>query len=158
VLVVDDSSDTADSLAELLNFHGHAVRVAFDGAGALRSVAAAVPDIVFLDIRLPDLDGCEVAERIRKLCAGGGKQPLLVAVTGCGTEADRLRSAGAGFDLHLVKPVAPGVLVGLTERFRRLLAPSIPADELDPPAEDEPPDRSSALASAPSGQRFFLYE
>jgi two-component system, OmpR family, response regulator len=140
VLVVDDSADTADSLAELLRLHGRNVRVAFDGTSALRSVAAEVPDVVFLDILMPPgPDGCEVAERIRAHCAGHKKQPLLIAVTGCGTEVDRLRSAGAGFDLHLVKPVDPAVLVGMTERFRRgLLAPSVPADELEPPAEEPP--------------------
>jgi CheY-like chemotaxis protein len=133
VLVVDDSVDAADSLAELLRHYGHTVRVAHNGESALRNVAAEVPDVVFLDILMPGPDGCAVAQHIRAYCAGG-KQPLIVAVTGCGTEADRLRSAGAGFDLHLVKPVDPAVLVGLTERFRRLLAPAIPVDELPPAA------------------------
>jgi CheY-like chemotaxis protein len=154
-LVVDDSADTADSLAELLKFHGHNVRVAFDGAGALQCVGAEVPDVVFLDIRMPDLDGCEVAQQIRARCAGAGKQPLLVAVTGCGTEADRARSNAAGFDLHLVKPVEPGVLVGLTERFRRLLAPPIPAEELESPPE-EPPDRWSESRSNRYESQFVL--
>jgi len=136
ILVVDDSADTANSLAELLRLYGHAVQVAFGGESALRSVAAAVPDVVFLDILMPPgPDGCEVAERIRADCSEHNKQPLLIAVTGCGTEIDRLRSAGAGFDLHLVKPVDPAVLVGMTERFRRLLAPSVPADEFEPPEE-----------------------
>ena len=137
VLVVDDSCDTADSMAELLRLHGHAVRVAFDGESALRSVGAEVPDVVLLDILMPGPDGCAVAERIRKHCAGR-KQPLLVAVTGCGTPGDRLRSADAGFDLHLVKPVEPAVLIGLMERFCRLRAPAIAADEPESPSE--PPD------------------
>lgn len=139
VLIADDSLDTADSLAELLRLHGHAVRVAFDGDAALMSAVADTPDVVFLDILMPGPDGCEVARRIRAHCAGRNKQPLLIAVTGCGTEADRFRSAGAGFDLHLVKPVDPALLIGMMERFRRLLAPSIPARELEPP--EEPPDR-----------------
>jgi CheY-like chemotaxis protein len=158
VLVVDDSVDTADSLAELLRLHGHATRVAFDGESALQSVAAAVPDVVFLDILMPPgPDGCEIAEQIRAYCTGYKKQPLLIAVTGCGTEADRFRSAGSGFDLHLVKPVDPAVLVGLAERFRRLLAPSVPADELDPPSE-EPPDETPAPWAARSDVRFVLRE
>jgi CheY-like chemotaxis protein len=131
VLVVDDSIDCAESLAELLRMYGHTARVAFDGEAALQSVADDPPDVVFLDILMPPgPDGCEVARRVRVQCAGRGKQPLLIAVTGCGTDADRLRSAGAGFDLHLVKPVDPAALVGMTERFRRLLAPPIPVGEL----------------------------
>jgi CheY-like chemotaxis protein len=141
-LVVDDSSDTADTLAELLRLHGHAVAVACDGSGALRAVDVGVPDVIFLDLRMPGMDGFEVAERIRARCAGG-KQPFLIAVTGCGTEADRLRSAQAGFDLHLVKPADPAVIVGMMERFRRLLAPSIPAGEFERLPED-PPDAGSA--------------
>lgn len=148
VLVVDDSPDTADSFAELLRLHGHAVRVAFDGAAALTSVVADTPDVVFLDILMsPGPDGCEVARRIRAYCAGRNKQPLLIAVTGCGTDADRFRSAGAGFDLHLVKPVDPALLTGIMERFRRLLAPSIPAGELGPP--EEPPDGGRPVTCVP---------
>lgn len=142
VLVVDDSPDCAESLAELLRMHGHAVRVALDGDAAIRDVIAAPPDVVFLDIQMPPgPDGCEVARRVRAHCAGRGKQPLLIAVTGCGTEADLRRSAGSGFDLHLVKPVDPAAIVGMTERFRRLLAPSIP---VDPPAHN---DRSPSGAA-----------
>ncbi len=135
VLVVDDSSDTADSLAELLRLAGHAVTVAFSGEVALESVAAEVPDVVFLDIRMPGLDGFQVGQLIRQRCSGG-KQPFLIAVTGCGTELDRLRSADAGFDLHLLKPVDPGVLLGMMARFRQFLAPPIPAKELESPPED----------------------
>jgi|GEM_PF-5767966 len=145
VLVVDDSIDTADSLAELLRLHGHAVMVAYSGESALQSAAARVPDVVFLDILMPDLNGCQVAELIRNRCAACGKRPILVAITGCGTEEDRKRSARAGFDLHLVKPVDPAVLVGMLERFRRLLAPPIPVDQLDPSPEDRP-DAPMAMA------------
>jgi CheY-like chemotaxis protein len=139
VLVVDDSPDAANSLAELLSLHGHAVAVALGGEEALERLAEQVPDVVLLDIRMPGMDGYAAAERIRERCAGGRKRPLLVAVTGCGSEADRARSTRAGFDLHMVKPVDPAVLVGMMERFRQLLAPPIPAEELDAP-EDDPPD------------------
>jgi CheY-like chemotaxis protein len=139
VLVVDDSPDAANSLAELLSLHGHAVAVALGGEAALERLEERVPDVVLLDIRMPGMDGYAVAERIKERCAGGRKRPLLVAVTGCGSEADRARSARVGFDLHLVKPVDPAVLVGMMERFRHLLTPPIPAEELDPP-EDDPPD------------------
>lgn len=139
VLVVDDSSDTAESVAELLSLQGHVVRVAFEGEAALASVAADPPDVVLLDIRMPGADGWAVARAIRGRCACSGKRPFLVAVTGCGLDADRRHSAEAGFDLHLVKPVDPAVLVGLLERFRRLLAPPTPATDLPPPP-GEPPD------------------
>ena len=156
VLVVDDSADTAESLAELLRLYGHSVAVALDGESALDCVAAEVPDVVFLDLWMPGLDGCQVAELIRRRCGGrGGKQPLLIALTGCGGADDRQRTTAAGFDLHLVKPVAPGVLVGLTERFRRLLAPSIPADELDS-LSDDPSDDWAAHEPASAADRFSV--
>jgi CheY-like chemotaxis protein len=138
VLVVDDSPDAANSLAELLSLHGHAVIVALGGAAALERIGERVPDVVLLDIRMPGMDGYEVARQIKERCAEEGKRPLLVAVTGCGSEADRARSTRVGFDLHLVKPVDPAVLVGMMERFRHLLAPPIPAEELDPPGGDGP--------------------
>lgn len=152
VLVVDDSADTADSEVDLLSISGHRVRVALNGDDALRCVDAERPDVVLLDIWMPGLDGYDVARLIRARCAGRGKQPIIVAVTGCGTDSDRLLSAEAGFDLHLVKPVDPALLVGLLERFRRLLTPPTPASELAPPPEDPPGDRFGA---APLGQASF---
>src|SRR5262245_9614394 len=91
VLVVDDSPETADSTAELLTLHGHAVRVAYSGEDALSVAVAESPDVVLLDIRMPGLSGWEVARRVRGRLVG--KPPVLVAVTAAGTEADRLRSA-----------------------------------------------------------------
>lgn len=135
VLVVDDYPDAAESEAELVFLLGHTVRVALCGADALRCVAAERPDVVLLDIRMPRDDGYAVARAIRERCVGAGKQPLIVAVTGCGNETDIRRSAEAGFDLHLVKPVDPAVLAGVLERFRLLLAPPIPLDELGDRAE-----------------------
>jgi CheY-like chemotaxis protein len=147
VLVVDDSQDTATSMAELLGLFGHVVQVAFDGEEALRVAAETPPDVVLLDLLMPRLDGCTVANQIRARCEGAGKRPLLIAVTGCGTDADRSRTTEAGFDLHLVKPVDPGVIVGVLERFRRLVAPTTPAAEVDPPAED-PPDSSGPVTDS----------
>jgi len=145
VLVVDDYLDTAESESDLLTLQGHVVRLALSGEDALRCVDELVPDVVLLDIRLPGMDGHEIARLIRERCATRGKQPFIVAVTGCGNEADRQQSAEAGFDLHLVKPVDPALLVGVLERYRRFLAPSIPAAELEPPVE-EPPDAWSKTA------------
>ena len=130
ILVVDDYPDAAETQAELLGLMGHVTRVAFGGADALRCAELERFDVVLLDLRMPGTDGFAVARAIRARCAGAGPQPLIVAVTGCGTEKDRLRSAEAGFDLHLVKPVDPAVLAGVLEGFRRVPAPPAPAVEI----------------------------
>jgi PAS domain S-box-containing protein len=102
VLVVDDNVDAAESLALVLRLGGHAVRVAHNGPRALELAGAERPEIVFLDIGMPGMDGYEVARRLR---ASGAAGTVLVALTGWGTPEDRRRSAAAGFDHHLVKPV-----------------------------------------------------
>ncbi|WP_198320733.1 hybrid sensor histidine kinase/response regulator [Azohydromonas aeria] len=106
VLVVDDNVDAADSLAMMLQLIGHEARAVHDGAAALEQAPAWQPDIVLLDIGLPGMDGYEVARRLRADAALAGT--LLVALTGWGSEADKRRSAEAGFDAHLTKPVALG--------------------------------------------------
>lgn len=124
VLVVDDEADAADSLALVLELSGFAARVAADGAGALRAARADPPDAVVLDLLMPGMDGWELARRLRDEALG--RRPLLIAVTGCGTEEARRRSAAAGIDLHLLKPTDPGLLVGVLERFARVIAPPVP--------------------------------
>ena len=119
VLIVEDQEDVAQSTAELLGLCGHTVRISADGPDALRYAASEPPDVVLVDIRLPGMDGWELVRRLR---AGAcGKQPVVVAVTGCGTEIDRRRSADAGMDAHLVKPVDPVRLIGLMDWIRRCL-------------------------------------
>lgn len=104
VLVVDDNVDSAESLAVLLQMAGHEVRVAHDGPSALTLAREYRPEIVLLDIGLPaGMDGYEVAQRMRP--AAGAAGVVLVALTGYGQDEDRRRSAQAGFDHHLVKPV-----------------------------------------------------
>src|SRR5262245_31205665 len=93
VLVVEDHTDTADSMAQLLGLYGFEVRVARDGPGALAAVQMFQPDAVLLDIGLPGMDGYEVARRLRDLAAP--RRPLLVAVSGYGREQDKRRSAEA---------------------------------------------------------------
>jgi PAS domain S-box-containing protein len=110
VLVVDDNLDSTEMMAMLLELVGHDVRTAHDGLKALDAVAEFRPDVVLLDIGLPGLNGYEAAKRIRLT---PGKQPLLVALTGWGQPDDRQRSAEAGFDHHLVKPVNHEVLLDL---------------------------------------------
>ena len=111
VLVVEDLEDGAQSTADLLTLCGHRVRVAYCGADALRAAAEEMPDVVLLDIGLPDMDGWQVAERLRDRAAG--KQPFVVAVTGYGTDGDRWKSADAGIDQHLVKPADPAALTAM---------------------------------------------
>ena len=115
VLVVDDNRDSADVMALLLQFAGHKVLVAYDGAQALDACTSFEPEVVLLDIGLPILDGYEVARQIR---ARPGRQPLLVALTGWGELENRRRSQAAGFDAHLVKPVDRDTLMKLIDDAR----------------------------------------
>lgn len=103
VLVVDDNRDAAGSLAELLGLDGHEALMAHDGAAAVELAASWGPDVILLDIGLPRLDGYEAARRIR--AGHAGDRIRLIAVTGWGQAEDRLKSAAAGFDHHIVKPV-----------------------------------------------------
>ncbi len=102
VLVVDDNVDAALMLSMLLEMQGHEVQTAADGPRALTAALAFKPQVVLLDIGLPGMDGYEVARRIRLEPSLAGV--VLVALTGYGRDADRLRSTDAGFDHHLVKP------------------------------------------------------
>jgi len=105
VLVVDDNRDAADSCATMLELSGHQVHTAYNGTRALQAGASFLPEIVLLDIGLPDLNGYEVARRIR--ASTWGADVVLVAVTGWGKDEDRERAFAAGFNEHLTKPVAP---------------------------------------------------
>jgi PAS domain S-box-containing protein len=117
ILVVDDLRDSADSLAMMLRLLGHDIRTAYDGLEAVRTAEAFRPDVVLLDIGLPKLNGYETARRIRT--EPWGSSIALVALTGWGQDQDKRRSAEAGFDHHLTKPVDPAVL-------RQLLAVVVP--------------------------------
>ena len=103
VLVVDDNVDAADGLAMLLALEGHDIDTAHDGEEAIDKAAARPPDVIFLDIGMPKLNGYDTCRRIRE--RPWGKNILLVALTGWGQEEDRRRSYEAGFDGHVVKPV-----------------------------------------------------
>jgi len=103
VLLVDDNIDAAETLSALLEFSGYDVMLAHDGAGALEKAAQSPVPLVLLDIGLPDMDGYAVALAMRKM--DGMADATLIALTGWGSEQDRLRSQQAGFDLHLTKPV-----------------------------------------------------
>jgi PAS domain S-box-containing protein len=103
ILVVDDHVDTALSLARLLRTRRNIVEVAHEGTGALAAAESFGPDIVLLDLGLPGMDGYEVAERLRG--KEEGRRAKIIAISGYGQEEDRRRSAAAGIDHHLVKPV-----------------------------------------------------
>lgn len=103
ILVVDDNADGAEMLAELLRQDGHEVRVANDGPEALIVAEVFRPDVMLLDIGLPSMDGYELCRRARQ--HPWGEKALVIALTGWGQESDRARSAQAGFDHHMVKPV-----------------------------------------------------
>jgi signal transduction histidine kinase/DNA-binding response OmpR family regulator len=115
VLVVDDNVDVADSLVLVLRGAGHEVQVAHDGSAALATAETFGPEVVLLDIGLPEMNGYEVARRLRERLAG--KNMLLVALTGYGQKEDQRRSHEAGFDQHLVKPVDPEGLLGMLASF-----------------------------------------
>jgi CheY-like chemotaxis protein len=119
VLVAEDHEDTAASLAKLLRLYGHEVEFAADGPSALQAVQGWAPDVILLDIGLPKMDGWQVAKQICEQAIW--KRPLLVAVTGYGTQSDRLRSQEVGIDLHLVKPVDPEELEVLLKRFEGIV-------------------------------------
>jgi PAS domain S-box-containing protein len=118
VLVADDLRDSADSLALLIGAMGHEVRVAYDGEQALQEAEAFRPDVALLDLGMPKLNGFDLCRRIRD--APWGRPMRLVAQSGWGQEEDRRRTAAAGFDHHIVKPIDPAALGELL----RTLAPA----------------------------------
>ena len=113
VLVVDDNRDSAQMLAALLTTLGHDARVVYDGASAITTAAEYRPDIVFVDIGLPGINGYEVARRIR--ASAHPQRITLIAFTGYGQDEDRRLARDAGFEHHIVKPVDPATLERIIE-------------------------------------------
>jgi len=107
VLVVDDDVDIACTIADGLELAGYLTYVAHDAYGALRLTEGFAPDVALLDIGLPDLDGCELAARLRER---HGKQLVMIAVTAYGDDAHRAKAAAAGVQGYFVKPVPLRVL------------------------------------------------
>jgi CheY-like chemotaxis protein len=114
ILVVDDSADSASMLCALLEISGNTVITSNTGHDAIASATRFHPEIVFLDIGLPDMTGYEVAARLRRLPGMTGVK--LVALTGYGQEKDKQDAKAAGFDHHLVKPINFDALTALTTR------------------------------------------
>jgi CheY-like chemotaxis protein len=116
VLIVDDNEDAADSLALLLRMDGHVVEPVYHPAAALEQAERFGPEVILLDIGLPEMDGYEVARRLRKT----GTTARIVALTGYGQPQDVSRALDAGFDSHLVKPVEMPALL------QELISPQVP--------------------------------
>ena len=115
ILVVDDNEDAARSLAMLLSLAGHEVRVEHNGRAALGTASTFLPQAIFCDIGMPSMGGYEFAARLRR--DPRFDATLLVALTGWGSEDDKRRSRGAGFNEHLTKPASPETVSELLSRF-----------------------------------------
>ena len=108
VLLIEDNPDAREMLRQLLEIAGHEVCTAANGASGLELLKAECPDVALIDIGLPGLDGYQVGRRIREYL--NGRPMLMVALTGYGRPADHRKSAEAGFDRHIVKPIDPDEL------------------------------------------------
>jgi CheY-like chemotaxis protein len=115
VLIADDNTDAAESLAEVLSMMGDDVCTANDGLDAIAKAEFFRPDVVLLDIGMPNLNGYDACRRLREQSWGSGL--TIVAITGWGQEEDRRRSKEAGFDRHLVKPIAARNLVKVLDEL-----------------------------------------
>ena len=113
ILVVDDNPDSADSMAVMLELFGNETRTARDGEAGVREAEAFGPQVVFLDLGMPKMNGYEACRRIR--VQPWGRDMVLIALTGWGTDDDRRQTQQAGFDHHLTKPVNPADLRAMLE-------------------------------------------
>jgi CheY-like chemotaxis protein/anti-sigma regulatory factor (Ser/Thr protein kinase) len=116
ILVVDDNRDSAVSMTMLLELLGHETRQASDGLQAIEATLEFQPEVILMDIGMPNMDGLEATRRIRKLSLP--RQPYIVALTGWGQQTDRLLTQDAGVDHHLVKPVALETVTDLLGRLQ----------------------------------------
>ncbi|MFL6710649.1 MAG: response regulator [Massilia sp.] len=115
VLVIDDNADAADTLVAILSLLGHDAVAAHSGPEGLRAAEAQHPDVIFLDIGMPGMNGFEVAVAMRQIA--GLETVRIVALTAWRDDATRARARSAGFDLHLTKPTSIEVIEGIiTER------------------------------------------
>jgi len=142
ILVVDDNVDAANSLATLLELRGHRVRTCFDGATAFEAASVANPDVAFIDLNMPHLNGIELSRQIRG--QPWGRSLKLIALTGMGQPDDHARTRAAGFDQHLTKPVDPQELANAidTSAIETLGTPSAPSGKSET-------ERTAGIGSAP---------
>jgi CheY-like chemotaxis protein len=109
--VVDDNQNVAQTVGQLLQWSGFEVQLAYDGNAAIKLASDFRPDAVLLDIGLPDIDGYEVARRLR--AQPTGDRLIIIAASGYGQKEDRQRSLAAGCNRHLTKPIDPAQLTDL---------------------------------------------
>ena len=117
VLIVDDNEDAAEMLALLLQHAGYSTQTAYDSRAALAAVDAWSPNVVILDIGLPDINGYDVARELRQSARFAGL--ALIALTGWGTQDDKQKAMAAGFDVHLTKPVDASALKGVLAQLEQ---------------------------------------
>lgn len=115
ILVVDDDHDNANSLVMLLGLYGHESQAAYDGLHAVSLAEAYRPDVIFMDLQMPGLDGLSAAGRIRSESWGQGI--VVCALTGHADDKSRIASLGAGCLYHLVKPLDPSILRNILDRL-----------------------------------------
>lgn len=116
ILIVDDNSDAANTLADVLAYFGYEAVVAYSGVEALAMGETHRPQLVFLDIGMPEMDGFEVAARMREL--SWGKQSVIIALTAWSDEPTRRRVMSAGMDHHLTKPAPIGRVLDIAAAMR----------------------------------------
>jgi CheY-like chemotaxis protein len=115
ILIVEDNADARESLVALLEMSGHRVAAADSGNAALSGLSGSLPQLMLIDIGLPDIDGFALARRIREL--PGADRIRLIALTGYGSAEDQARATASGFDAHLIKPLDLDALEELLQRM-----------------------------------------
>ena len=118
VFVVDDQSDLAESSARLLRLCGHEVSVFTSAESVLEALEGVTPDLIFSDIGMPGMDGCELTMRIKQ--RPGCEKVIMAAITGLGDEASRQAAVEAGFDYRFVKPMQPDELRHFMEEMAKV--------------------------------------
>lgn len=153
VLIVDDNRDAADSWSKLVRIWGHGASVAYDGTAALAMASDELPDVLFIDIAMPKMDGFQLAQHFRRQSRFA--HTLLVAITGWADDAHRRLWADA-FDYYLIKPVDPSALEQLLRERSRLVRPRIVGEEADVEdllcGENRPSPALRRVAACPAGQ------
>jgi CheY-like chemotaxis protein len=122
ILVADDFPQAAETLAQLLRQEGYEVQIARDGLEAVRTAERSHPDVIVLDLAMPELNGYDAARKIRQ--EPWGKDVVLIALTGWGQQRDRHRTKEAGFDAHLTKPIKYEAILELLEKLPERERPS----------------------------------
>jgi len=120
ILVVDDDRNVADGLAEMLRFTGHDTQVAYGGHEGVAAAEAFHPDMILMDIGMPELNGYEACRKIREM--PWGRQLMIVADSGWGQESDKQKTEDAGFDGHMVKSANPAAIERLLEKLELKMA------------------------------------